>query len=60
MVVANTAVDIPACVALGFQGGEKVAVTLPEGVGDLAELATCPQGRAAFLPLLAQVAHSAR
>ncbi len=36
------------------------AVTLPQGVGDVAELATHPQGRAAFLRLLSQAARSAR
>ena len=36
------------------------AAALPPGVGDVAELAALPQGRAAFLRLLAQVARSAR
>ena len=36
------------------------AVALPEGVGDVAELAALSQGRAAFLRLLTQAARSAR
>ena len=36
------------------------AVTLPQGVGDVAELASLPQGRSLFLGLLARAAHSAR
>ena len=87
---------LPACAALGTQGGEKVAaslrgcprvflafdsddagreaaerlegllgrraaaVSLPEGIGDVAELAAMPHGRAAFLRLLARAAHTAR
>ena len=36
------------------------AVALPEGVGDVAELAALPHGRTAFLHLLTQAARSAR
>ena len=41
-------------------GRRAAAVTLPQGVGDVAELAALPQGRAAFLRLLARTARSAR
>ena len=41
-------------------GRRAAAVALPEGVGDVAELAALPQGRAAFLRLLTQAARSAR
>ena len=41
-------------------GRRAAAVTLPQGVGDMAELAALPQGRAAFLRLLARAARSAR
>ena len=41
-------------------GRRAAAVTLPRGVGDVAELAALPQGRAAFLRLLARAARSAR
>ena len=41
-------------------GRRAVAVTLPQGVGDVAELAALPHGRAVFLRLLAQAARSAR
>ncbi len=41
-------------------GRRAAAVTLPPGVGDVAELAALPHGRAAFLRLLAQAARSAR
>ena len=41
-------------------GHRAAVVTLPEGVGDVAELATLPDGRAIFLSLLAQAARSAR
>ena len=41
-------------------GRRAAVVTLPQGVGDVAELATLPQGRAAFLGLLARAARSAR
>ena len=41
-------------------GRRAAAVTLPQGVGDVAELAALPQGRAAFLRLLARAARSAR
>ena len=40
-------------------GRRAAAVALPEGVGDVAELAALPQGRAAFLRLLTQAARSA-
>ncbi len=45
---------------LTLLGRRAAAVTLPQGVGDVAELATHPQGRAAFLRLLARAARSAR
>ena len=35
-------------------------VTLPQGVSDVAELASLPQGRSLFLRLLSQAAHNAR
>ena len=41
-------------------GRRAAAVTLPTGVGDVAELATLPHGRSAFLRLLSQAARSAR
>ena len=41
-------------------GRRAAAVALPPGVGDVAELAALPQGRAAFLRLLTQAARSAR
>ena len=41
-------------------GRRSAAVTLPEGVGDVAELASLPQGRVAFLRLLARAARSTR
>ena len=41
-------------------GRRAAAVTLPQGVGDVAELAAFPQGRAAFLRLLSRAARSAR
>ena len=41
-------------------GRRAAAVTLPQGVGDVAELAAHPQGRAVFLRLLARAARSAR
>ena len=44
----------------GLLGRRAAAVTLPQGVGDVAELAALPQGRAAFLRLLSQAARSAR
>ncbi len=44
----------------GLLGPRAAAVTLPQGVGDVAELACLPQGRAAFLRLLSQAARSAR
>ena len=45
---------------LTLLGRRAAAVTLPHGVGDVAELATHPHGRAAFLRLMAQAARSAR
>ena len=44
----------------GLLGRRAAAVTLPQGVGDVAELACLPHGRAAFLRLLARAACSAR
>ena len=44
----------------GLLGRRAAAVHLPEGVGDVGELATRPHGRAAFLRLLAMAAHTAR
>ena len=41
-------------------GRRAATVTLPQGTGDVAELATLPQGRAAFIRLLARAARSAR
>ena len=41
-------------------GRRAAAVALPQGVGDVAELAALPHGRAAFLRLLTQAARSAR
>ncbi len=41
-------------------GRRSAPVTLPEGVGDVAELATHPAGRCTFLRLLSQAARSAR
>ena len=41
-------------------GRRAAAVTLPQGVGDVAELAARPHGRAAFLRLLARAARSVR
>ena len=41
-------------------GRRAAAVTLPQGVGDVAELATHTDGRAAFFRLLSQAARSAR
>ena len=45
---------------LTLLGRRAAAVTLLEGVGDVAELAVLPQGRALFLRLLSQAARSAR
>ena len=45
---------------LTLLGRRAAAVTLPQGVGDVAELAALPHGQAAFLRLLAQAARSAR
>ena len=44
----------------GLLGRRAAAVTLPQGVGDVAELADLPQGGAVFLRLLTQAARSAR
>ena len=44
----------------GLLGRRAAAVTLPEGVADVAELAVRPHGRAAFLRLLEQAAQGAR
>ena len=41
-------------------GRRAAAVTLPQGIGDVAELATLPHGRSVFLRLLSQAARSAR
>lgn len=41
-------------------GRRAAMVTLPQGVGDVAELATIPNGRAVFLRLLVQAARSSR
>ena len=45
---------------LTLLGRRAAAVTLPEGVGDVAELAALPHGRPAFLRLLAQAARAVR
>ena len=44
----------------GLLGRRAAIVNLPEGIGDVAELAAMPHGRAAFLRLLARAAHTAR
>ncbi len=44
----------------GLLGRRAAAVTLPQGVGDVGELAALPQGRSLFLRLLARAARSAR
>ena len=44
----------------GLLGRRAAAVTLPQGVGDVGELAAHPQGRALFLRLLGRAARSAR
>ena len=44
----------------GLLGRRAAAVTLPQGVGDVAELPALPHGRTAFLRLLARAARSAR
>ena len=44
----------------GLLGRRASAVTLPQGVSDVAELASLPRGRAAFLRLLARAARSVR
>ena len=45
---------------LTLLGRRAAAVTLPEGVGDVSELAARPHGRTAFLRLLAQAGRAAR
>ena len=45
---------------LTLLGRRAAAVTLPQGVGDVGELAALPQGHAAFLTLLSLAARSAR
>ena len=45
---------------LSLLGRRAAVVALPQCVGDVAELATHPHGRAAFLRLMAQAASSAR
>ena len=45
---------------LTLLGRRAAAVALPEGVGDVAELATHPHGRSVSLSLLSQAARSAR
>jgi len=45
---------------VGLLGHRAAAVTLPQGVGDVAELASLQQGRSLFLGLLARAARSAR
>ncbi len=45
---------------LTLLGRRAAAVALPEGIGDVGELATLPQGRTLFLRLLSQAARSAR
>ena len=44
----------------GLLGRRAAVVALPQGVGDVAELATVPNGRSLFQRLLAQAARSAR
>ena len=44
----------------GLLGRRAAAIRLPQGVGDVAEIATHPNGRALFVRLLARAAHSAR
>ena len=45
---------------LTLLGRRAVAVTLPQGVGDVGELAARPHGRSVFLRLLSQAARSVR
>ena len=45
---------------LTLLGRRAAAVTLPEGIGDVAELSALPHGRSVFLRLLSQAARSAR
>ena len=44
----------------GLLGRRSAVLTLPQGVGDVAELAALPHGRAVFLRLLEQTARAAR
>ena len=44
----------------GLLGPKAAVLRLPQGVGDVAELATRPHGRALFIHLLTRAAHSAR
>ena len=44
----------------GLLGRRAAVVTLPQGVGDVAELAALPNGRSLFLSLLARAARTAR
>ena len=44
----------------GLLGRRAAIVSLPESIGDVAELAAMPHGRAAFLRLLERAAHTAR
>ena len=45
---------------LALLGRRAAAITLPQGIGDVAELAALPQGHALFLRLLSQATRSAR
>ncbi len=45
---------------LTLLGRRAAAVTLPQGIGDVAELSALPYGRSVFLRLLSQAARSAR
>ena len=57
----NDAAGLEAAERLADLLGRRAAtVALPQGVGDVAELAALPQGRAAFLRLLARSARSSR
>ena len=47
-------------VLAGLLGRRAAAVSLPQGIGDVAELACLPRGRALLLGLLAQAARSVR
>ena len=57
----NDDAGLEAAGRLGALLGRRAAsVALPQGVGDVAELAALPRGRAAFLRLLTRAARSAR